>query len=148
MYISHYDYISNIVFSIILFLTPVFFLPTAIRRLHDIGVSGWFGLLLLTPIASFILKFFPEFGQFTFIKILYIINIFLILLLLFMPGKKEKNRYGEMPIFKKRKLRIFLNIVFTLLVICYMFFMAFVVMESCCNIGPDINIPLPELPLE
>ena len=65
-------------FLILLLALPVVFLLaiiaviSAIRRLHDTGHSGWWYLLYFVPIA----------------------NIALILYLIFMPGKMEKNEWG------------------------------------------------------
>ena len=47
----------------------------AIRRLHDIGLNGWWFVLVLIPIGSLIL-----------------------LILLFKESEKNDNKYGEIPI--------------------------------------------------
>lgn len=50
----------------------VFAISLYIRRLHDVGWSGWWTLLTLVPL----------------------VNLVLFLILLFMPGKKENSTYG------------------------------------------------------
>jgi uncharacterized membrane protein YhaH (DUF805 family) len=45
------------------------------RRLHDVGKSGWFNLLILVPV----------------------LNLIFILYLLFAPGDKQSNRFGSPP---------------------------------------------------
>ena len=45
-------YIVNVILLFVFFL---FSLPLAVRRLHDIGKSGWFILLGLIPIVGFII---------------------------------------------------------------------------------------------
>ena len=56
-------------------------LPTvsvSVRRLHDIGKSGWWILLAIIPIVNFI-------------------GIFVILVLTLMEGEEHPNQYGNVP---------------------------------------------------
>ncbi|MCL4386998.1 DUF805 domain-containing protein [Patescibacteria group bacterium] len=68
--------LAVIIFSIL------FILPLSIRRIHDIGHSGWYYLLNFIPLVNFI------FG-------LYI---------LLCPGEKNANKYGSQP---SGKIQIF-----------------------------------------
>lgn len=47
----------------------------SVRRLHDINLTGWYSILTLIPILGFIFS----------------------TILLFVPGNKESNKYGEIP---------------------------------------------------
>ena len=56
-------------------------LPTvsvSVRRLHDIGKSGWWILLAIIPIVNFI-------------------GIFVIIVFTIMEGEKQPNQYGNVP---------------------------------------------------
>lgn len=62
----------------------LFSLSLYVRRLHDIGKSGWWLLLLLVPIA----------------------NIFFLFYLLFKSGAKAKNKYGKQFSFGSKDLSL------------------------------------------
>ena len=53
---------SSIILSIISIIIIIFYLPLAVRRLHDIGLSGWFILINLVPIVGplMLLYFFVQ----------------------------------------------------------------------------------------
>jgi uncharacterized membrane protein YhaH (DUF805 family) len=70
---------------VLLLFILIFILPLHVRRLHDLGRSGWFVLLLAVPF----------------------INIFVGLYLLLFLGNLTKNPYG--PPSKKNLLNDFLN---------------------------------------
>ena len=72
----------------ILVLIPLAVLPMPItvKRLHDIGWSGWFFIPMVIPI----------------------INLLFTLFLLIKPGKKETNQYGEVPVYSNNKALIFI----------------------------------------
>ena len=53
-------------------------LSVAVRRLHDIGKSGWWFLLAIIPIVNFI-------------------GIFVILVFMVMEGEEHPNQYGNVP---------------------------------------------------
>ena len=56
-------------------------LPTvsvSVRRLHDIGKSGWWILLAIIPIVNFI-------------------GIFVIIVFTIMEGEEQPNQYGNVP---------------------------------------------------
>jgi len=50
----------------------------SVRRLHDLGKSGWWLLIAIIPIVNFI-------------------GIFVILVFTLMEGEKQPNQYGEVP---------------------------------------------------
>jgi uncharacterized membrane protein YhaH (DUF805 family) len=66
--------ILNIITALFLLIYMINYIPLAIRRLHDIGYSGWCFLVfsLAHPI--------------------------MMLILMFTPGTEEVNKYGEPPI--------------------------------------------------
>ena len=66
--------IFGLILVMFLFISIIQYFPLAVRRLHDIGYSGWWSLVfsLTCPI--------------------------MILILLFTPGSEEHNNYGEPPI--------------------------------------------------
>lgn len=70
---------------VLLLFIIIFILPLHVRRLHDVGRSGWFVFLLAIPF----------------------VNIFVGLYLLLFPGNHNKNSYG--PPLKKNLLNDFLN---------------------------------------
>lgn len=53
----------------------VLWVRLVVRRLHDIGLSEWCALMIIVPLANFILG----------------------LVLLFYPGESHKNKYGNRP---------------------------------------------------
>lgn len=61
--------VSYIMVKSVIFPLVVFVM--SIRRLHDFDLSGWWSLLVLIPLVPFIL--------------------------VFVPGKKEANRFGPVP---------------------------------------------------
>jgi uncharacterized membrane protein YhaH (DUF805 family) len=58
----------------------VVILKAAMSRFHDIGWSGWAGLLLMVPL----------------------VDIAALLLLVIVPGQKQPNLYGQPPTFLQR----------------------------------------------
>ena len=73
-----------------------YLLPASARRLHDFGRSGWwlFGLVALDNLLA------PMLGKGGVFIWKTVVN----LLLLFWPGTKGPNEYGEVPRFEVRKL--------------------------------------------
>ena len=73
-----------------------YLLPASVRRLHDFGRSGWwlFGLVVLDNLLT------PMLGKGGVFIWKTVVN----LLLLFWPGTKGPNEYGEVPRFEARKL--------------------------------------------
>ena len=73
-----------------------YLLPAMVRRLHDFGRSGWwlFGLVVLNNLLM------PMLGKGGVFIWKTVVN----LLLLFWPGTKGPNEYGEVPRFEARKL--------------------------------------------
>lgn len=66
---------SNPLFPFLFFALQWVELALVIKRLHDIGLSGFFGLLILVP------------G----------LNVLIVLGAGFVPGKTEPNRHGPLP---------------------------------------------------
>lgn len=57
-----------------------------VRRLHDINLSGWYGLIVI------VLMFLG-----TKIAVFSIAYLLVVLALLLVPGTKDTNKYGEPP---------------------------------------------------
>jgi uncharacterized membrane protein YhaH (DUF805 family) len=66
--------------ALCLIVAAVVILKAVVSRFHDIGWPGWAALLLFVPLAG----------------------VIAFLLLLFVPGQKRPNLYGEPPIFLQR----------------------------------------------
>lgn len=95
------------------FVCILLFLPVAVRRLHDIGLSGLWSMLGYLPLAACIpLLINPQrFFQYIVMQIAFpgdntlfwticialsMMNVAFIILLL-IDGKKEQNKYGDSP---------------------------------------------------
>ena len=87
-YPANYNYplcgIKIIIFLALLILPLIFAFSSQIRRLHDLGWSGW----------SFLLLFIP------FVNIYYIFSLY------FKKGQDEENKYGKTPNIKISLKRI------------------------------------------
>lgn len=89
----------NLIFQIIFFLFFIFIIIPSItiliRRLHDIGYSGWYYLsyFLITLIIQFICYFISEY-LFIFSYVIFSIPLYLIMIL---PGENKTNRFGTIP---------------------------------------------------
>ena len=66
---------TSIIVSLAIFLPS---LGVIVRRLHDLGKSGWWILLAIIPIVN-------------------LIGIFVILVFMVMEGEEHTNQYGEVP---------------------------------------------------
>ena len=110
--VSFLQKITTIVFYVaLLSLIPSLFLPAIIKRLHDIGLSGWFSLLAFSSILGLL-------GPSIFFQwVLVIGHILIVLFLLLMPGQNKENKYGEITIHKKSKNRTKLWIISAILII-------------------------------
>lgn len=80
----------------ILILVPYIVLALAsfglyVRRLHDLNLSGWWALL---PFALVALFFFPIISPIA-IVIFFLAILGLFVVVPFVPGKKEENKYGQ-----------------------------------------------------
>jgi uncharacterized membrane protein YhaH (DUF805 family)/membrane protease YdiL (CAAX protease family) len=64
----------------VVLIASVVILRAAVRRLHDLGWSGWFVLLMFAPL----------------------LNMIVFLFLLFAPGQKNQNSYGAQTVFLQR----------------------------------------------
>ena len=79
----------------LLSLIYLFILPITVRRLHDIGCSGWLCLLLPIPF----------------------VNCLFVLFLIFKSGNKTENKYGKVPTYQKKPSHIFFWSLFIILII-------------------------------
>ena len=105
---SSYDGEPGILFLPIL-LFPFLLLSTTIKRLHDIGWSGWFSALMIIPL----------------------VNLLFILLLLIKKGQKEANKYGQIPM---RQSYILFWVFLSFLFVAYVIFVNFRLPSfSVCN---------------
>lgn len=80
---SFYNNIEILLIFIILIPLIVFGVSLYVRRLHDLGHSGFWTLLLIVPIVDFIFQFYT----------------------LFRKGQETVNKYGEKPLFTNNYLR-------------------------------------------
>jgi uncharacterized membrane protein YhaH (DUF805 family) len=77
-----------------------FFLPTtgiAIRRLHDLGRSGWFLVMPLVPAFLMLLLFFWYWPITVVLAACMIGSAWYLLYLCLQPGMARQNRYGPVP---------------------------------------------------
>ena len=126
----------------------IFFLPIVVKRLHDIGLSGWFGTLTLYQLIIWPIVVF-EYKPFLFpLLALFAINILFLFFLFIMPGKKETNQYGEVPPGnKKRYILFFFNLIFMALTVLYFWY--FIASQFLTTVSPIetnlVNIPVPNV---
>ena len=93
-------------------LISLLFVVPVVKRLHDIGLSGWFSLILFSTLASILysLLFLLEASLYDAIQYYYylllsslaisfLINILSILFLLLKRGNEKNNKYGTKPKF-------------------------------------------------
>ena len=106
---------ENILFVTFVFLLLLlFFTPMIIRRLHGMGLSGWFSVIVLTFTPTIL--YLPLVILDTLLTLisdtlaLFVITIHILTLipLFVLPGRKEKNKHGEMSLRKKSKLKTLL----------------------------------------
>jgi uncharacterized membrane protein YhaH (DUF805 family) len=74
------QYPVNGPFAIVLIVVSIVVLKSAVSRFHDLGWPGWLVLLLFVPL----------------------LDIAVFLFLLFMPGERTPNSYGEPLVFLRR----------------------------------------------
>jgi uncharacterized membrane protein YhaH (DUF805 family) len=74
----------------------VFYIQIGVKRLHDMGWSGWLLLLSLLPYAGAAFSIIPDVGE--FISAIFSIagGVFSIIMLV-VPGSKAANRFGAPP---------------------------------------------------
>ena len=90
-----------------------FILKIWVRRLHDINLNGYWGLLSLLP-WIFIIS-----GSSSLILAGNIINLLFALILFFLPGTKGENLYGDQPTYPS-EYKILTAVFLTFL--CIMFY--------------------------
>lgn len=69
-------FLGNDYLPLIALLPGLFSISLSVRRLHDIGLSGWFWLIIAIPI----------------------INFFFLLFLALKRGENKENKYGAIPL--------------------------------------------------
>jgi uncharacterized membrane protein YhaH (DUF805 family) len=95
----------GLMFTLGLFIPSV---SVTVRRLHDIGVSGWWLLAVIAPAAFFgfessFAALDSEFneaapGNSSMVSLwLFVVACFGLVLCMVLPGKKGSNRYGPDP---------------------------------------------------
>lgn len=97
----HYDTNSVIVWGLLIFFLIVSYyqLAVTVRRLHDIGKSGWWaGILAILLILSNIFCINGDEDTGALVNLLYIILLCVVVLgFCTMDSKKEENKYGKSP---------------------------------------------------
>lgn len=83
-------------------VTIIFLLPTlslTVRRLHDIGKSGWwlFGIYVVMPLLMLISTTLQSKLIFSALGLLFGVSYLVLLGLLVFKGSDDDNRYGPMP---------------------------------------------------
>ncbi|WP_341788558.1 MULTISPECIES: DUF805 domain-containing protein [unclassified Rickettsia] len=69
------------------------FILVAVRRMHDINLSGWWGLLL--TIIIIVLRLIPDKNN--IVSILSIIVLIIVIFIICKKGTSGSNRYGKPP---------------------------------------------------
>ena len=141
--IGIFYYGGKIAFLSIL-LIPFLLLPLAVKRLHDIGWSGWFSLLILPAIPFTIIVIFalvPDLDSISLFNIC--VNLLFILFLLIKKGQEENNKYGQVPMYQKKKIYILFWILLVILPLAYVFLVDFE--RGGLRGGPVPNLPPPPI---
>ena len=126
---SQGNYLNMTISLLLLLLVLFFFSPEIIKRFHDLRLSGWFCLLIFVPplfsTSTYLLdtlyyyQIWEPLSQNLLFLFLYksipILHILTILFIFLMPGQKNKNKYGEVPVYRKNKWRILGWILFVIL---------------------------------
>lgn len=82
--------VSFVCLSLLLLVGLIPFASVCVRRWHDIGLSGWW--LLLLVITMFGWMFYVNLDP-----LLKFLPFFLLYFSFFIKGEKFKNKYGDMP---------------------------------------------------
>lgn len=100
------EHMSNLIATSLLIPFVLLSLCLISKRLHDIGLPGFLSIFFLTrfgmsltnailPFYGYEIKYFQNFYILLFINILFlIIGLFLV----FTPGQKKDNKYGQDPL--------------------------------------------------
>ena len=82
----------------------IFILPTlsvSVRRLHDIGCSGWWSVIVFSGIIVPVLQMYEILGENTFGSVAAWFGVALLKIYYFIltvtAGSMQRNRYGEVP---------------------------------------------------
>jgi len=96
---KEYDENFEIAFAIVILLPVIFFIipytSLAVRRLHDIGKSGYYAIIifLLWMAPDFYFEYYPVKGDFVLTSLIAI----LVFIYLSKKGFNKKNKYGPVP---------------------------------------------------
>mgnify|MGYP001373636385 FL=1 len=96
---KEYDENFEIAFTIVILLPVIFFIipytSLAVRRLHDIGKSGYYAIIifLLWMAPDFYFEYYPVKGDFVLTSLIAI----LVYIYLSKKGFNKKNKYGPVP---------------------------------------------------
>ena len=98
--IPYLNTVSIIFITIIIFISYYLtrrWIRLIVRRLHDIGLSGWHLIIPLVPNVLLAFLYIPTNLSFALEILFYtLITLFYLFLLLY-PGQKESNKYGNVP---------------------------------------------------
>ena len=87
--------ILTLIICILLLLLIIPSITLTIRRLHDLGFSGWYLLwYLLISTSSLIISYVVNYYLFILVYVLILIPSLLIMIL---PGENSHNKYGPIP---------------------------------------------------
>lgn len=76
-----------------------FTIAVTVRRLHDVGLSGWWFLMVtvITAVTNILIKYFPNRISDTTYAIFYVIEMivgFAFIVILALDSQKKTNKYG------------------------------------------------------
>ena len=98
--------LSHFLFFFPILIPLLILIPFTVRRLHDIGWSGWLAALLavswLNVVLALVEWFAPDTGEwfwwlFAISVVFSLLSLVFILVLLRVPGAKEANMHGSPP---------------------------------------------------
>ena len=135
-HISSYD-AGSWVFLLPIPLLSMMLLPIATKRLHDIGWSGWFSVLIISAPIMVAMSALLSFFEMRIIGWLFLYGIYVsplfILFLLIKKGREGTNKYGKVPVYQKKKTHIFFWILLIILLVAYVTFVDIGIDPSSIN---------------
>ena len=123
-------YILWLFLTSLLLILLISLTPSIIKRLHDIGLPTWFGVICL-PTALIILYvctffFWPAVTDsvllYVILWVLLLVHTVSVLFILLKPGNETENKYGAVSVYKKKKIRILFWLVLAVLTYTVIFF--------------------------
>lgn len=87
------DFITVTTLYILVLLTPV--IAVTVRRMHDIGKSGWMLLLSFIPIMGIKWENNDDYNEKSYSTLIPLVGPIWVLILLALKSKEENNEYGE-----------------------------------------------------